>query len=398
METLPPAPDPSPAGSTPGALARILAEQAAAVQARVLDRLRRWVEQETPSGDEACAAALAGDIAAALVAAGAEAELVEAPGWGRHLLGRMAGREPGLEPVLVLGHLDTVHPRGTLETQPFLVREGRAEGPGVYDMKAGLAVLVDALVALAEAGTAPRRPLRVLITCDEEAGSDTSRALIEQTARGAAAALVLEPPLANGGAKTARKGVSTYRLHVTGRAAHAGVEPERGVCATLELAHQILQVAALADPALGTTVNIGVIGGGTLSNVVAAEAWAEVDVRFATAEEGRRIHAALHALRPLLPDAVLHLEGGVNRPPLERSEGVVRLYQHARALAAELGFELAEGGTGGGSDGSFTAALGVPTLDGLGVQGGGAHSTDEHILIADVPRRVALLARLLETL
>ncbi|MBI4545262.1 MAG: M20/M25/M40 family metallo-hydrolase, partial [Gemmatimonadetes bacterium] len=199
-------------------------------------------------------------------------------------------------------------------------------------------------------------------------------------------------------AKTARKGLSTYRLEVQGRAAHSGIDPERGVSAIAELAEQIRRVLALADPLRGTTLNVGAMAGGVAVNVVAPEAWAEIEARYGSAGEGRRVDTALRTLEPVLPGASLSLERGQNRPPLERTAGVVRLYQHARRLAAELGFVLGEGSTGGASDGCLTAALGVPTLDGLGVQGDGAHTPDEYILIDDLPRRVALLARLFETL
>lgn len=368
------------------------------IETRTLNRLRAWVEHESPSGDEARATRLASVIAAELEAAGAVVERIPAPGWGEHLLARVEGAEPGLEPILALGHLDTVHPVGTLERMPFRIAGERVEGPGVYDMKAGLAVLTEALLLLHEAGTPPRRPLRVLITCDEEVGSGTSRALIEETARTTAATLVLEPPLPGGRAKTARKGVATYTLEVQGRAAHAGVEPERGVSAIRELATQIDRIDRLAAPERGTTINFGVISGGTAGNVVPSLAAVEIDVRFTTSAEGERVDAALRALEPALPGAKLFLEGGVNRPPLERTEGVIALYQRAREIAAEIGFELGEGSTGGGSDGSFTAAIGIPTLDGLGVDGGGAHSTDEHIILADLAPRVALVRRLLERL
>jgi glutamate carboxypeptidase len=376
----------------------MVSTEASAAPARLLERLRAWVEQESPSGDEARATRLAAEIAAALEGVGAVVERIPAPGWGVHLRARIEGAEPTLDPVLVLGHLDTVHPVGTLERMPFRIQGERVEGPGVYDMKAGLAILVEVLQLLREAGTPPRRPVLVLITCDEEVGSGSSRALIEETARGVVATLVLEPPLRGGAAKTARKGVADYTLRVRGRAAHAGVEPERGISAIRELATQIGLIDALAAPAQGTTINFGIISGGTAGNVVPAEAAVSIDVRFATAAEGERLDAALHALGPVLPGAELVLEGGINRPPLERTAGVIGLYRQARALAAELGFELGEGATGGGSDGCFTAAIGVPTLDGLGVDGGGAHSTDEHILLADLAPRVALLRRLLETL
>ncbi len=370
----------------------------ARVEARILERLRQWVEHETPSGDVSACTALATDIGDVLAEAGAEVEWVDAPGRGRHVVARLPGREAGLEPVVVLGHLDTVHPRGTILERPFRVVDGRAEGPGTFDMKAGLAILAEVLLLFREAGVQPRRPVTVLVTCDEEIGSTTSRSLIEATARGAAAVLVLEPPLPGGAAKTARKGIADYRIITRGRAAHAGLEPEKGVNAILELAHQMIRATSLAAPEKGTTISVGRVGGGTATNVVPAEAWADLDVRFTTLAEQRRIDDALRALRPVLPGAAVAIEGGGDRPPLERSEGVLRLYRHARDLAAELGFELGEGMAGGGSDGNFTAALGVPTLDGLGPQGGGAHAEDEHVVVADLVRRAALYARLLETL
>ncbi|MFO7260775.1 MAG: M20 family metallopeptidase [bacterium] len=366
--------------------------------AGALERLRRYVEYETPTGDAERNAALAAELARDLTTAGAEVELLDAPGVGRHLLARVAGREPAERPLLLLGHMDTVWPVGTLASRPFAVHGDRAEGPGVYDMKAGLVVMVEAISRLRATGSAPRRPVTILVTCDEEAGSGTSRGLIEREARGAAAVLVLEPPLPDGAAKTARKGVAIYYLTTTGRPAHAGIEPERGVSAIVELAHQVLRVAVLADPARGTTINVGVVHGGTASNVVPERAQAEIDVRFSTTAELKRVDAALRALTPVLEGAAVEVTGGENRPPLERTDAVVELYGRVRSIAAELGMELGEGSTGGGSDGCYTAALGVPTLDGLGVRGGGAHATDEHIVVDDLPRRIDLLVRLLERL
>lgn len=372
------------------------------VRDHVLERLKEWVEHESPSGDAERITALSDGVTHAFEAVGADIERFDAGAAGQNLVARVAGHEASLEPVVVLTHIDTVHPVGTLEALPFRVHDGRAEGPGIYDMKAGIAVLVEALALLEREGGGPRRPVHTLVTCDEEVGSMASRALIEAEARGAAAVLVLEPPLAGGAAKTRRKGVASWQLRVRGRAAHAGLEPERGVSATTELAHQILRITELANPEVGTTVNVGVIGGGTAVNVVAAEATAEIDLRFEVEEEFERVDRAIRSLEPVLVGAELVIENALSRPPLERSEGVVRLYEHARRCAEELesglAFELGEGETGGGSDGCFTAALGVPTLDGLGVDGGGAHSLDEHILVEDIERRVALLARLLETL
>jgi glutamate carboxypeptidase len=265
-------------------------------------------------------------------------------------------------------------------------------------MKAGIALLVEAIAILRVRGTGPRRPLRFLVTCDEEIGSHASRDLIRAAAVGAEAALVPEPSLPDGAVKTRRKGVSTYRLEARGRAAHAGIDPDRAVSAIAEIAHQVLAALAAADPPAGTTVNIGLIQGGTASNVVPAEAWATIDVRFVSSGEGERVDAVLRALRPILPGASIRVELTESRPPLERTDGVVRLYEHARSLAAELGVSLGEGSTGGGSDGSLVATWGLPTLDGLGPRGGGAHAVDEHILLDDLPFRLALLCRLLETL
>jgi glutamate carboxypeptidase len=365
---------------------------------RVMRRLGPWVEIETPSRDAAAIAELSRRIEGELRETGAIVEAFDAPGLGRNLRATMDGLRADLAPIVALGHIDTVHPVGTLETQPLRRVDGRAEGPGIFDMKAGIALLVEAIAILRVRGTGPRRPLRFLVTCDEEIGSHASRDLIRAAAVGAEAALVPEPSLPDGAVKTRRKGVSTYRLEARGRAAHAGIDPDRAVSAIAEIAHQVLAALAAADPPAGTTVNIGLIQGGTASNVVPAEAWATIDVRFVSSGEGERVDAVLRALRPILPGASIRVELTESRPPLERTDGVVRLYEHARSLAAELGVSLGEGSTGGGSDGSLVATWGLPTLDGLGPRGGGAHAVDEHILLDDLPFRLALLCRLLETL
>lgn len=376
----------------------LLGERAAEVEARVLERLERFVCCESPSGQPEQLAVMADHIASALEAAGATVRRIDAPGCGVHVHARIPGQDDTLEPVLILGHMDTVHPVGTLDTNPFRIENGRAMGPGIYDMKAGIAVAVETLLLLREHGRAPRRPVEVLITCDEETGSSSSRPLIEELARKAAAVLVLEPPLPGGAAKTQRKGVATYFVRVEGRAAHAGVEPEKGRSATVELAHQILHLSALAAPEKGTTVNIGKIKGGTASNVVAAEAHAVVDMRFTSLAEARRMTEAIGALTPVTEGVSITITPIDFRPPMERTEGIVGLYHHAYAVAGALGVTLGEGASGGGSDGCFTAALGVPTLDGLGVDGAGAHTLDEYILTGDIARRTALLTGLLETL
>ena len=368
-------------------------------QEQTLELIRALVERESTSREEARLAGLAGFVAAELGALGARPELIEAPGHGAHLRADFdGGHRPGASRLLVVGHLDTVWPIGTLARLPFRVTdEGRAHGPGIFDMKAGVAILIEALRAIAARGLETRRPITVLLTCDEEIGSHTSRHLVEAEARRAAAALVLEPPIPGGVVKTARKGVGNFTVRAAGRAAHAGLDPAQGVNAIVELAHQTLRLAALNDYGRGTTVSVGLIRGGTADNVVPAEAEARVDVRFWTPEDGDRLEGAVRGLTPALAGARLEVGGGINRPPMPRSAGNVALYEHARALAAGLGFDLRDGGVGGGSDGNFTAALGVPTLDGLGVDGAGAHAEHEHIILSDIPRRAALLTRLLET-
>ncbi len=357
----------------------------------MLEALERLVSAESPSLDKPLCDRCADQVAQLFV---------ERPG-GRVIRHRreQAGdhleirRGDGADPILLLLHYDTVWPQGTLARLAFRVDGDRVSGPGTYDMKAGI---VEAAFALERAR--PRRPVVVLATSDEEIGSQSSRELIEGLGRQAASVLVLEPASTGGAIKTARKGVADFTLRVDGRAAHAGVEPEKGVNAIEELARQVLRVRSLADPARGTTVNVGVISGGTRPNVVAAHALAQIDVRIASAPEGERIVGAIRGLQPELAGARLHIEGGMDRPPMERTEGVARLAATAKSLARELGFDLPESSTGGASDGNFTAALGIPTLDGLGPDGGGAHADSEHLLIGSWLQRTALLTRLLEAL
>lgn len=376
---------------------RYLGMSAAEAEALVLERAGRYVAHETPSRDVKRLVALSKLIETELRAAGADVRPVDAPGLGRNLVATIPGRAD-LEPLVILGHIDTVHPLGTIETQPFRTVDGRAEGPGVYDMKTGVALCVEALTLLHARGSGPRRPVRMLVTCDEEIGSHSARPMIAESAKGAWAALVPEPSIPDGGIKTARKGVLTYRLRVEGRAAHAGIEPGAAVSAITELAHQILDVLAIADHPRGTTLNIGVVEGGTASNVVAGRASAEIDVRVVDASEAERVDAALRALTPHLDEARIELTRTESRPPLERTDAVVRLYEQAREIAAGLGVTIGEGASGGGSDGSLIAAHGVPALDGLGPRGGGAHAVTEHVIVADLPFRLAFIARLLEAL
>lgn len=315
---------------------------------------------------------------------------------GDHMDVAWSGDEEGA-PLLVLIHLDTVWAQGTLAKQPFRVEGDRVYGPGIYDMKTSAAMLLEAVAALQALGRRPRRPLRVLFTADEEIGSFTSRDLIEAAAREAAAVLVMEGA-ENGAAVTARKGILYFLVKAQGRASHAGISHADGVNAIAELAHQVLTLQAMTDYAAGTTVSCGIIAGGTRTNVVPAEAQVEVDARVATMEDAEALKARVEGLTPRLPGASLSISSLIKRPPLVRTDGVVHLYETAHRLAAELGLPLSETGSGGISDGNFTAALGIPTLDGLGAAGAGAHAADEHIRLTDLPERIALLARLMEVL
>ena len=371
-----------------------------ALQPAMLEALRDLVEHESPTGDKARLDVLARRLQERFRAAGAEVALLANDDAGDHLRvlfppGSSAG---AARPALLLCHFDTVWPAGTLAKRPFRVEAGRARGPGVYDMKAGIVLSEFALRAIGELGLELPRAAVVLLTSDEEGGSATSRALIEEQARQAEYVLVLESPLPGGVLKTARKGVGHFTLEVEGRAAHSGVEPEKGVNAVYELARQVLYLHSLSDAEQGTTVNVNVFHGGTRSNVVAAYAEAQVDVRVWTPEEARRVEVAILQARPVTSGAVIRVRGGFGRPPLECTAAVAALFHRAQEIGRDLGLELQAGATGGGSDGNFTAALGVPTLDGLGALGDGAHAYHEHIVVDSLPLRAALLAALLTRL
>lgn len=342
-------------------------------------------------------ARIAANFADEMARIGASVELLSDPSYGATVRARF-GSDSSRKQLLVVGHLDTVWPIGTLAERPFRRDGDRAFGPGIFDMKAGVAIAAFAMRALGELGRSPNRPVTMLMTCDEETGSHFSRDIIEEEARASHAALVLEPPIPGGKVKTSRKGVGEFELIVRGRAAHAGNDPRAGVNAIIELAHQILKISSMSDPERGMTFNVGLVRGGVLSNVVPAEARAMIDLRFDSEEDGLRAISALEGLRPVLEGASLEVRGQLNRPPMRRTPQVAALFEHAKRLAAELGFELEEGSVGGGSDGNFIAAMGVPVLDGLGVDGAGAHAEHEHIIISDIPRRTALLMRLIETI
>ena len=366
-------------------------------QENLLAGVRALVEHESPTRDAAATTAIIAKLKTRLDAIGATTRLHETDR-GTHLSSRMTfGPSLHDAPVLLLGHVDTVWPLATLNSRPFRVENGCAYGPGIFDMKSGVEVMVAALEAIHALELQPWREIRMFLSCDEESGSTTSRDLITAEASDCVAVFVLEPSLPGGRVKTSRKGIATYDVITRGISAHAGLDPDKGVSAISELARQILALNALNDLKQGISVNVGVISGGTLSNVVASEARAEVDVRFRTMVQGEDISRRIESMQPAHAGAQIEIHGGINRPPLERTPAVVGLFERARSIASQLGFDLGEGASGGASDGNFTAAQGIPTLDGLGVQGDGAHAAHEHIVVADLPRRAALITALLTT-
>ncbi|HVF85959.1 MAG TPA: M20 family metallopeptidase [Pyrinomonadaceae bacterium] len=382
--------------------ARNLYEHFGLQRRQMLDLARLLVEAESPSGDgegSRAVVSLLADAARSIECVTKVERVAANVNYGEHLRVTASGDAASDErSVLLLGHTDTVHPRGSWRESLWREDDGRIYGPGVFDMKANCALAVEVLRACCSLGITPARPVVMLLTCDEEAGSFSGRALVEEEARRAAAVLVLEPPAPGGHAKTERKGTAGYTVTAHGRAAHAGLEPEKGASAILEMSRQIERLHGLNDLARGTTINVGVVSGGTRSNVVAAEARAEVDVRFTTMSEAQRIGKVVGELQPFDERVRLTIEGEINRPPLERTEAVMSLYSHARRVAAALDFELRETSVGGASDGNFAAAIGAAVLDGLGIDGGGAHADHEHIIVDDVARRGALLAGLIATL
>jgi len=366
----------------------------------VRNAVESLVRLESPSDDKAAVDRCGAELAERLTRIGAEITFSRQSSGGDHLRARWAPRKGSSGDsrrgqILILGHFDTVWPVGTLQRMPLREEDGRLYGPGIFDMKSGIAVAMLAIRALDEVGATAC--VSMLWTADEEIGSTTSRALIQETARESRAVLVLEPSLPGGAAKTSRKGVGEFDLLVHGVAAHAGLDPGKGASAIHELARQILAIEALQDLSRGVTVNVGVVAGGSRPNVIADRAAAKIDVRVETMEDAARLERTMRALQPTRTSISLEISGGVERPPLERSPAVVRLYGRAREVAAALGRELGEGAAGGGSDGNFTAALGVPTLDGLGPRGDGAHAAHEHVIIEDLVWRAALLAGLVES-
>jgi len=360
----------------------------------LLQNLRELVLVESPSEDPAAVNAAMELTAGWAVGLGGRVKRHKQKNFGDVFELRFGPKSSRQKPVLLLGHLDTVWPHGTLKSMPWREANGKIYGPGVLDMKAGVVMALTAISVLRELGAL--RPVTLLLNSEEEIGSPVSRPITEKLAKESSAVFVLEP--AQGLAlKTARKGVGHYDVHVTGVGAHAGVDFESGHSAVLELARQIEKISAFTDLSSGLTVNCGVISGGTRSNVIAAEARVEVDVRIARASDAKKVDRFFSSLKPFDRACKLTVTGGVNRPPMERKPGTVTLFQQAKKLAAGLGFDLEEAATGGGSDGNFTAALGVPTLDGMGAIGAGAHAAHEHIVARNLVPRTALLAAMLAT-
>ncbi len=362
-------------------------------EALLLKRLQQLVTRESPSEDK-----VAVDLCISLVEEwarklGGHTRRHKQRSYGDLLEARFGPRKG--KPILLLGHLDTVWPIGTLKKMPFRLKDGRAWGPGVLDMKAGVAMALTALEILQEVSLLHRQAI-LLLTSEEEIGSPVSRPILEKIASTCESVFVLEPAQGLSGAyKTARKGVGSYRLNVQGVAAHSGVDFSRGHSAILELARLIHQVSTFSEEKIGLTVNPGIVAGGTRSNVVAAEAWTEVDVRIARRADVERIEKKFRRLKVTDRACKLTVEGGLNRPPMERKAGTIRLFQQAAKLSSELGMPLEEASTGGGSDGNFTAALNIPTLDGMGAVGEGAHAEHESILLEHLAPRTALLAAMI---
>lgn len=369
-------------------------------QKEIVETILQLVELESPSDIKQSVDRVSTVLASRFGELGGKTKLHPSENFGKHLQVDFRSRGNKAKPVLLLGHMDTVYPIGTISKMPCRVSKGRIWGPGVLDMKAGIALAFHVIEAMLDWNhKKPPCPISLLFVSDEEVGSASSRPIIEKLAGEAAAVLVLEPAYGlHGAVKTARKGVGEYTLRVTGVAAHSGLDFEKGQSAVIELANQILEISKLVDSSRGLTLNVGKISGGTRTNVVPATATANIDVRVCSPQDTSEIEQKLAGLKPVNPHCSISVSGKISRPPMERSEAVAALYGKARDIARELGFELQEAAVGGGSDGNFTAALGVPTLDGLGAVGEGAHAEHESVVIEELPRRAALLGGLIQSL
>jgi glutamate carboxypeptidase len=370
-----------------------------AEQEALLRTIREFVEMESPSDDKPALDRMARFLGDRFEAFGGRPRIHHSDDFGNSVQIDFPARDPGNEakPVLLLGHFDTVYPLGTLAEMPCHVADGRMHGPGVLDMKSGIALMLYAIEALQSWHSGLPRPVTVFLVSDEEIGSYSSRKITEALARESAAVFVLEPAGPRGAVKTARKGVGEYKLRVEGVAAHAGLDPGKGHSAVLELARQIAAISKLNNLKQGISVNPGVIRGGTRTNVIAAEASVEFDVRITHVKQAAGLDRKFRSLKPVDKKCKLTVEGNINRLPMERTAGVAALYKKAQAIAKNIGWKLEEAAVGGGSDGNFTAGIGIPTLDGMGGDGAGAHAVHEHIVIAELPRRALLLAGMVES-
>lgn len=369
---------------------RLTSEQSAAM----FDMLREMTLIESATSDKAGNDRLLELVRGRFEALGATVEIDAQAEFGDHLVARWPGDG---KPGLVIGHIDTVWPIGTLTDMPYREEDGNIYGPGVLDMKAGISATITALDMLRDSGNWPERALTVLVNSDEEVGSPSSRPLVEAEAAKSAYTIVMEPGIGDS-LKTARKGLGEFRLHIKGRASHAGAFPEDGISAIEEMAHQILRIQELKNWDLGTTINVGLITGGSARNTIPAEANAVIDVRITSADEGQRVTKALYSLDPVNPEISLEMTGALHRPPMEREGPVAELFRRVQSIGAELGLELSESSTGGGSDANLTAALGIPTIDGMGAVGDHPHADGEYLVVSELPKRANLLAHCLRIL
>lgn len=364
------------------------------IQAEILDSIHQIVEIESPShnveGNRAVVDFIENEARKSSL--DLKMERIFAENLGEHLIIRAFPSDE--KPVLLLGHTDTVHPIGAKEKTPTRIENKKFYGGGVFDMKANAVLILKILKAFNELNLTPKRPVTILLSCDEEIGSPTGRAIVESEALKSEFCLVCEPS-ANGKVKTGRKGTGMFKLEAHGVPAHAGLEPEKGASAILEISKQIERIHQLNDLTIGTTANVCTISGGTTSNVIPETAVCSIDVRFKSMSEAERIEQEIRNLKSFDERVSLEITGAINRPPLERTEAVVSLYEKAKSLAAQINYDLGETEVGGASDGNFVGALGVPVLDGLGVSGGGAHTLEEFIFVDDIPKRAALIAALL---
>ncbi len=367
-------------------------------QSRIFESIKTLVEIESPSKNEEGSRAVVANLAnwAEKIPSVHSIEKIDVEGYGQHLIIRAFGEQRSDKgSIFLMGHTDTVHPCGTLKERPFRIEDNKAYGPGIFDMKSNCVLILEVIRSLTELNLKPKRELVILLSCDEEIGSPTGREFVEREARNAKVCLVLEPSASNGRVKTGRKGTGMFTMRAKGIPAHAGLDYEKGASAILELSRQTERLHSLTNLELGTTVNVGVFHGGTTSNVFAEQAEIDIDMRFSSMTEAARIEREILSTKSFDERVKLEIEGAINRPPMERNESVVELFEKAKTVGASFDYKIDEAQVGGASDGNFVAALGIPVIDGLGIKGDGAHAVHEHIIQSDIPYRGALIAGLL---